>query len=296
MDLGGTLVRRVTQDNRGKNTVGVDGVQLLTPFQRLSLAQTLKLTGIAQPVRRIWIPKAGKTEERPLGIPTIQNRAQQALAKLALAPEWEARFEPNSYGFRPGRSTHDAIEAIVKAVCHKPKYVLDTDIAKCFDKIDHSALRAKLQTFPSMRRAVRAWLKAGVMDDGELFPTLEGSPQGGVISPLLANTVLHGLETAVAEAHPNASVIRYADDLVVLHADLEAVEAAQHTVSEWLATMGLELKPSKTRITHTLNPHNGNVGFDSRPYHPQSKKGKGPVRQLATASRPLSAPEIGEGR
>jgi RNA-directed DNA polymerase len=240
----------------------MDGVKSLTPSQRLNLAQTLKLTGTARPVRRIWIPKPGKTEERPLGIPTIHDRAQQALAKLALEPEWEARFEPNSYGFRPGRSTHDAIEATFKAVCHKAKYVLDTDIAKCFDKIEHAALLAKLQTFPRMRRAVRAWLKAGVMDDGELFPTLEGSPQGGVISPLLANVALHGLETAVAAAHPNAGVIRYADDLVVLHSDLEVVEAARHTVSEWLATMGLELKPSKTRITHTLNPHNGNVGFD----------------------------------
>jgi RNA-directed DNA polymerase len=165
-------------------------------------------------VRRVWIPKPGKTEKRPLGIPTISNRAEQALAKLALEPEWEARFEPNSYGFRPGRSAHDAIEAIFNAICLQAKYVLDADIAACFDRISHPAVLAKMQTFPTMRRAIRAWLKAGVLDGDDLFPTTAGSPQGGVISPLIANAALHGLEMAVAKAHPKAKVIRYADDLV----------------------------------------------------------------------------------
>lgn len=118
-------VRRVTQDNRGKNTAGVDGVKTLTPPERLQLAQTLTLSQTACPVRRVWIPKPGKVEKRPLGIPTLSNRAEQALAKLALEPEWEARFEPNSYGFRPGRSAHDAIEAIFKNICLQAKYVLD---------------------------------------------------------------------------------------------------------------------------------------------------------------------------
>ncbi len=260
-------VRRVTQDNRGKNTAGVNGVKSLTPAERLQLAQTLKLSQAACPVRRVWIPKPGKVEKRPLGIPTISNRAEQALAKLALEPEWEARFEPNSYGFRPGRSTHDAIEAIFKNICLKAKYVLDADIAACFDKISHSAVLTKLQTYPVMRRAVRAWLKAGVMDGEEIFPTTEGSPQGGVISPLIANIALHGLETAVAEVHPKAKVIRYADDLVVLHPELEVIKAAKQTVSQWLDSMGLELKPSKTQITHTLNHHEGNVGFDFLGFH-----------------------------
>jgi RNA-directed DNA polymerase len=176
-------VRRVTQDNQGKNTAGVDGVKLLPPEQRLQMAQTLKLTSKAQPTRRVWIPKPGKAEKRPLGIPTLRNRAEQALAKLALEPEWEARFEPNSYGFRPGRSCHDAIDAIFKAICHKPKYVLDADIAQCFDRINHDALLDKLQTSPTLRRAIRAWLKAGVMENEELFPTTAGTPQGGVITP-----------------------------------------------------------------------------------------------------------------
>ncbi|MBP6806463.1 MAG: reverse transcriptase N-terminal domain-containing protein, partial [Chloroflexi bacterium] len=190
-------VRRVTQDNRGKNTAGVDGIKSLTPPERLRLAQTLRLSQTACPVRRVWIPKPGKVEKRPLGIPTIANRAEQALAKLALEPEWEARFEPNSYGFRPGRSAHDAIEAIFKNICLQAKYVLDADIAACFDKISHSAVLAKLQTYPAMQRAVRAWLRAGVLDGETLFPTTEGSPQGGIISPLIANIALHGLETAV---------------------------------------------------------------------------------------------------
>ena len=260
-------VRRVTQDNRGKNTAGIDGVKALTPPERLQLAQTLTLSQIACPVRRVWIPKPGKAEKRPLGIPTLSNRAEQALAKLALEPEWEARFEPNSYGFRPGRSAHDAIEAIFKNICFKTKYVLDADIAACFDKISHSAVLAKMRTYPTMRRAIHAWLEAGVIDGTKLFPTIEGSPQGGVISPLIANIALHGLETAVAEAHPKAKVIRYADDLVVIHPELEVIEAAKQTITYWLDSMGLELKPSKTQITHTLNHHEGNVGFNFLGFH-----------------------------
>jgi RNA-directed DNA polymerase len=126
-------VRRVTQDNRGKRTAGVDGVKSLAPPQRLALASALSLPTSARPVRRVRIPKPGTAEQRLLGIPTMHDRAAQALLKLALEPEWEARFEPNSYGFRPGRSCHDAIQAIFNALRVKAKYVLDADIAKCFD-------------------------------------------------------------------------------------------------------------------------------------------------------------------
>jgi len=192
----------------------------------------------------------------------MQDRAAQALAKLAVEPEWEARFEPNSYGSRPGRSCHDAIEAIFAAIHYKPKYVLDADIAKCFDRINHDALLAKLRTFPAMRRAIRAWLKAGVMEGRDLFPTTEGTPQGGVISPLLANIALHGLEDLIHAAHPDphrrhdggAKVVRYADDFVVLHASRDVVESLKPQIEAWLRGMGLELKPSQTRITHTLRP------------------------------------------
>ncbi len=265
-------VRRVTQDNRGKKTAGIDGVKSVGAPYRLFLAQHLSLSGNAQPTRRVWIPKPGTDEKRPLGIPTIQNRAEQALAKLALEPEWEAKFEANSYGFRPGRSCHDAIEAIFTAIRQKPKFVLDADIAKCFDRINHTALLNKLQTFPTLRRAVRAWLRAGVMDEGELFPTTEGTPQGGVLSPLLANIALHGLETIIRRTFPDRKpgttvhwkpiVIRYADDFVVLHEDKEVIEQIRTIVEVWLRDMGLELKPSKTKVSHTLCPYQGNVGFE----------------------------------
>src|SRR4028118_133308 len=192
-------VRRVTQDNQGKKTAGVDGIKSLSPVQRLALVKRLKISRKASPLRRVWIPKPGTDEKRGLGIPTTHDRALQALVKLALEPEWEARFEPNSYGFRPGRSCHDAIGAIFNAVSQKSKYVLDADIAKCFDRINHKALLEKLNTFPTIRRQVRAWLQAGVMDGKELFPTREGTPQGGVISPLLSNIALHGMEYRIKE-------------------------------------------------------------------------------------------------
>ena len=264
-------VRKVTQDNRGKKTAGVDGVKDLAPGQRLRLARDLATMPRAKPVRRVWIPKPGKAEQRPLGIPTMRDRAAQTLARLALEPEWEARFEPNSYGFRPGRSCHDAVVAIHAAINKKAKYVLDADIAACFDRIDHSALLDKLGTFPTLRRAIRGWLKAGVMDGAELFPTVAGTPQGGAISPLLANIALHGLETTIRAAFPEwdgsvytgrPTVVRYADDFVVLHDDLATIERAQQIAIEWLNGMGLELKPSKTRIGHTLLAHEGTAGFD----------------------------------
>ncbi len=180
-------VRQVTQDNTGKNTAGIDGVKSLDPKQRLKLVSTLKLSSKAQPVRRVWIPKPNSSEKRGLGIPTIYDRALQALVKLALEPEWEARFEPHSYGFRPGRSCHDAVQAIFNAICRQAKYALDADICKCFDQINHNALLDKLNTFPTLYRQIRAWLKAGMMDGKMLFPTSEGTPQGGVASPILAN-------------------------------------------------------------------------------------------------------------
>src|SRR5437899_1253113 len=158
-------VRRVTQDNQGKKTAGIDGIKAVGPMIRLLFVEKLRdhKTIKARPVRRVLIPKPGKEEMRPLGIPVMLDRAHQALAKLALEPQWEARFEPNSYGFRPGRSAHDAIEAIYQWIKMRDKYVLDADIKGCFDNIDHQALLDKLDTIPAIRHAVKAWLKAGVM-------------------------------------------------------------------------------------------------------------------------------------
>ncbi len=235
-------VRRVTQDNQGKKTAGVDGIKSLTPKQRLNLTGNLKLGSKVSPTRRVWIPKPGTEEKRPLGIPTMKDRALQALVKLALEPEWEARFEPNSYGFRPGRSCHDAIEAIFNAIKQKSKYVLDADIAKCFDRIDQEALLRKLNTFPAIRRQVRAWLKAGVMDGKQLFPTSEGTPQGGVISPLLANIALHGMEERIKQYaetlkgrsgkkgnRNSLSFVRYADDFVILHEKISIIQRCKES-------------------------------------------------------------------
>jgi RNA-directed DNA polymerase len=266
-------VRRVTQDNQGKRTAGIDGVKSLSRSERLALVDTLKVGSKAKPVRRVWIPKTSSDELRPLGIPTMHDRALQALVKAALEPAWEARFEANSYGFRPGRSCHDAIEAIHQAVYRKPKWVLDADIAKCYDRINHQALLEKVNTSPGVRRQLKAWLKAGVMDGGKLFPTEEGVPQGGTISPLLANIALHGLERFIVENAPRTDkrraplVVRYADDLVVFHAELHVVEECQLLISKWLHGMGLELKPSKTRITHSLTVADGKPGFDFLGFH-----------------------------
>ena len=260
-------VRRVTQDNRGKRTPGVDGVASLRPRQRLALVRRLRhlASWTAAPIRRVYLPKPGTTEKRGLGIPVMADRAMQALVKLALEPEWEAQFEPHSYGFRPGRSAHDAIGAIFNAICRKPKYVLDADIEKCFDRIDWAALLAKLNTIQPLARLIRQWLQAGILDgDQRLYPEA-GTPQGGVISPLLANIALHGLERALIAAVPRQNkpqVIRYADDLVIICANLETLQVLRAEAEKWLAEMGLQFKPSKTRITHTLEPHNGLVGFD----------------------------------
>ena len=257
-------VRRVTQDNQGKRTAGVDGVKSLTPVQRLRLTQHLDLAATPRPIRRVWIPKPHAVEQRPLGIPTMHDRAAQALAKFVLEPEWEARFEPNSYGFRPGRSAHDAIEAIFLAIRFKAKYALDADIAKCFDRINHAALLRKMGTFPTLRRAIRAWLTAGVMEGPQLFPTEAGTPQGGVLSPLLANIALHGMEAVLAEHFPASppALIRYADDFVMLHPEQAVLDMATQVVQSWLAELGLELKPEKTRVTHTLHGDGDRPGFD----------------------------------
>jgi len=148
------------------------------------------------------------------------ERGKQALAKMALEPEWEAQFEPNSYGFRPGRSCHDAREAIYNAIKSKPKFVFDADISGCFDHISHEVLVEKLHTYTAMRQTIKAWLKAGVMEGRDFSPTEAGTPQGGVISPLLMNVALHGMEQAIVKGYSKRHavekplLIRYADDFV----------------------------------------------------------------------------------
>lgn len=284
-------IRRVTVENQGKKTAGVDGIKSLPPKARLELAGQLKLTGKSKPTRRVWIPKPRREEKRPLGIPVMYDRALQAVVKATLEPEWEAVFEPNSYGFRPGRSCHDAIKQIKLCIQNKAKYVLDADIAKCFDRINHEALLQKLNIKGKVRQQIKAWLKSGVIDKGAFTATSEGTPQGGVISPLLANIALHGMEERIKQEFPYMShthretwfhkkgtdfktpnFIRYADDFVILHENRAVVQRCRGIISEWLAGIGLELKPEKTRLTHTFNPElseDGKSGFDFLGHHIQ---------------------------
>ncbi|MBD2547904.1 group II intron reverse transcriptase/maturase [Planktothricoides raciborskii] len=256
-------VRQVTQLNRGKKTAGVDGKKSLTPVQRLCLASRLSLTYKAKAVRRVWIPKPGRDEKRPLGIPTVEDRARQALVKMALEPYWESKFEETSYGFRPGRSAHDAVARIYLVINKKPNYILDADISKCFDKINHTYLLKKLQCPTNIRQQVKAWLKVGIMDKGVFEKAIAGTPQGGVISPLLANIALDGMIREIESQFPIKQtrngkippirIIRYADDFVALHPELEVIHKAKAAIETWLKPVGLELKPEKTRICHTLN-------------------------------------------
>jgi len=219
-----TSVRRVTQVNAGKYTPGVDKVVVKTPAARARLVDELSTAQPwrAKPARRVYIPKSnGKL--RPLGIPTVRDRCLQAMVKSAMEPEWEARFEGTSYGFRPGRGCHDAIQKAYHFARPntRKKWVVDADIKGAFDNIDHGFLLKAIGDVPG-RELVRQWLKAGVMEEGVYHETPLGTPQGGVISPLLLNVALHGLEAVLGvvrnkngESQGVRGVVRYADDFVV---------------------------------------------------------------------------------
>jgi RNA-directed DNA polymerase len=269
-------VRKVTTENKGRKTAGVDGKLYTTPQEKIKLVSKLKLDGKAKPIRRVEIPKPGKSETRPLGIPTVEDRAKQALCHLALEPEWEAKFEADSYGFRPGRSCHDAIEAVYGALSNKrqqPSYhklVLKIDIEKCFDKINHELLLEKMDSDPMIQRQVNSWLKAGILKGSNLNMNLNtliqnttGTPQGGVISPLLSNIALHGIidhlknwvvsipakNNRVAAKQSALTVIRYADDILVIHKDRKVIEKAKTEIENWLwNNCKLNLNQNKTRI------------------------------------------------
>lgn len=237
-------VRQVTQINKGRNTPGTDGLVATTPQERTQLVKTLTQdqTWKARPAKRVYIPKAnGKT--RPLGIPTIADRCRQAIVKNALEPEWEAKFEPCSYGFRPGRSCHDAISRIFSLAQpqSKKKWVVDADIKGAFDHISHETLLTALDEFPA-KKLVKQWLKAGIMEQGIFAKTVMGTPQGGVISPLLLNIALHGMEQAVGVSYKQVqdytaitsrrALIRYADDFVIFADTRKEAEAAQAEISD----------------------------------------------------------------
>ena len=258
-------VRQVTQRNAGRRTAGIDGLVALTSQARAEMAVHVHASigsHKPSPVRRGYVPKASdKTKMRPLGIPVLSDRCHQARVRNALEPEWEARFEPRSYGFRPGRGCHDAIESLFNTLHGKSRraWILDADLAGAFDKISHEHLLEMLGGFPA-RDMIAGWLKAGIFEAGKGFaPTGEGTPQGSVISPLLLNIALHGLEEAAGVRYRTGihagdvrdgcpALTRYADDLVVCCHSRQQAEQVKARLAGWLEPRGLAFNEAKTRI------------------------------------------------
>lgn len=274
-------VRRVTELNAGRKTAGIDGKTALLPQSKAELADWIQHRAAPwkpKPVKRVYIPK-GNGNRRGLGIPVIADRCLQALTLAALEPEWEARFGPRSYGFRPGRGCHDAIVAIHTTASGKNAkrlWVLDADLKAAFDRIDHDRLLKQLGTFPA-RGMVVGWLRAGVVEKGRFTPTVEGTPQGGVISPALMNIALHGMEKAAgvrysrlgsnaATTAPGSPVlVVYADDLLALCYTRQQAEQVKARLAAWLAPRGLAFNEDKTRVVH-LDEGCDFLGFNIRRY------------------------------
>jgi RNA-directed DNA polymerase len=272
-------IRLVTQQNQGRKTPGVDGMVYDTPEKRWAFSQEkLSLKGYRPTaVKRVYIPK-GEGKQRPLGIPTMKDRVMQAIVKAALEPEWEAKFEANSYGFRPGRRAMDAIEQLHNTL-NKPgssDWILDADLKGCFDNIAHEPLLARIPVFTT---TIRRWLKAGVVELGHYTETDSGTPQGGVISPLLANIALDGMERLFGgetkQGQPvrpsnkrgwkkGISLIRYADDFVVTTPSKQVIEQeVLPRLNHFLNQRGLSLNQAKTRIVHRQEGFNF-LGFTIR--------------------------------
>jgi RNA-directed DNA polymerase len=253
-------VKRVTS-NDGNKTPGVDRIIWDTPEKKADATHELRQRGYRpRPLRRIYIPKNdGTARQRPLSIPTMHDRAMQALYLLALDPIAETLGDPNSYGFRTERSTADAMEQCFNALArkHSPQWILEGDIRACFDGISHAWLVAHI---PMDHTMLWKWLKAGFVDKQVLYPTEAGVPQGGIASPVIANLALDGLERLLREHYPpntrraqqaKVNLVRYADDFIITGSSYELLEQeVKPLVEQFLCQRGLELSPEKTRITH----------------------------------------------
>ncbi len=280
-------VKRVTE-NQGKRTPGVDQIIWDTPETKTTAIHTLRHRPYRpQPLRRVYIPKSNG-KQRPLGIPTMRDRAMQALHLLALSPIAETTADPNSYGFRAERSTADAIEQcfIVLAKKASPQWIMEGDIQACFDRISHTWL---LEHVPMDKGVLGKWLKAGYMEQHVLYATEAGTPQGGIISPVLANLALDGLERAVRQHHPpttrrgqqaKINVVRYADDFVITGAS-EALlrDEIKPLVEQFMSERGLTLSPEKTSLTHIKD------GFDFLGQHIRKYQNGKQTKLLITPSK-----------
>ncbi len=281
-------VKRVTE-NQGKRTPGVDRVTWNTPEKKATAVHDLRQRGYqARPLRRVYIAKPNG-KKRPLGIPTMKDRAMQALYLLALDPIAEATGDPNSYGFRKERSTADAMEQCFTALGKgkSPQWILEGDLQSCFDEISHAWLLAHV---PMDKAILRTWLKAGFMEKHILHPTEAGSPQGGICSPVVANLTLDGLERVLRERFPKpksgytakVNLIRYADDFLVTGISKEVLETeVKPLVERFMEERGLRLSQEKTVITHIED------GFDFLAQHVRKYRGKLIIKPSVASTQAL---------